>query len=70
MDDHTQDAGLDAPLDVEAPDHSAHPGAATAGDEAAKEPTGEQDESIIGKLLRQGSDSLDSADIEEPKEQL
>jgi hypothetical protein len=59
---HDQQAhGLDASLDVERV-----PADTVEGDV----PTSSDDESLVGKLLREGADALDAADIEDPEGQL
>lgn len=61
MNDDQHAHGLDAPLDVERV-----PADTIEGDV----PTGDDDESLVGKLLREGADAPDAADIEDPEGQL
>jgi hypothetical protein len=67
--DHHQDQGLDAPLDVERSDAPEDGDRIDAKQVPGNEPTGD-DESPADKLLRVGTDAPDAADIEDPERQL
>lgn len=69
MTDAKQDQGLDAPLDVERMDAPRDGDRVPAEAVEGNVPTGD-DESMIDKLLRHGSDAPDAADIEDPDQQL
>lgn len=69
MTDHTPDQDMDAPLDVEPMDAPREGDRVPAEAVEGNVPTGE-DESLVDKLLRHGSDAPDAADIEDPEQQL
>lgn len=69
MIDHDKDQGLDAPLDVERDSTPRDGDRVDAAQVEGNVPTGE-DESLIDKLLRVGTDAPDAADIEDPEQQL
>jgi hypothetical protein len=66
MTDNQHDQDLDAPLDVEPADGDR----VDADQVEGNVPTDEGDTNPIKKLLREGADALDAADIEEPDKQL
>jgi hypothetical protein len=69
MTDGRDDQGLDAPLDIERDDPSTKGDRVDADEVPGNVPTGD-DESLVDKLLRVGTDAPDAADIEDPEQQL